>query len=335
MLTLNNFCSPLHDKEITGSKYTNNEILNAVGIIQMNNKNRETEKAMSMLIKQFYNYIVKCATAIDAFNVDDKIIAGCEGLLYAARNFDLSKGAKFFTYAYSCISGYMKWDFRHSRLIKIPSTKLSELRKPENAEEFRKLSNPLSLNTGMGDSDSEENDKDHESFVSDGINYEEGAISSAYYEKAGEIMKKIIMEDTDEACPGVTYGDIYCHVNELFGYTFMNPRDAADYFGINVNTIKKHCKRIKQRIYSNRKLRKYIEYKDPFKAKLDKPKVYSDRYGQIFFNFTYRKTRRIPTPVRKPVPDLLLNNMSIADYKKDYKLRKEEAKKEQLTLDFG
>lgn len=334
MLTLNNFCTPLPDNEITGSKYTNDEILNAVGIIQLNNKNRETEKAMSMLIKQFYNYIVKCATAIDAANVDDKIIAGCEGLLYAARNFDLSKGSKFFTYAYTCISGYMKWDFRHGRLIKIPSTKIQELRKPENAEEFRRLSNPLSLNTGIGNSDSEENKKEHETFLSDGIDYEEESVSSTYYAGAADIMKEIIMQETDEACPGVTYADIYCHVNELFGYTFMKPRDAADYFGISENNIRNRCRRIKQRIYSNRKLRNYIDFKDPYATPIDIPSVYSDRYGQMFLNLSYKRTRKVSAPKRTPLPEFLPNSMSIADYKKDYQLRKEEAKREQLSFDF-
>ena len=259
MITNTSLNATLPKNERGSYTYSLDEINEAVRVIQTNESGREYERAMGRLIKQCYPYIVKTAAKIDIANIEDKIMAGCEGLLYAARRFNLESGNKFFSFAYNYISGYMMMDFRSTRLIKVTSTMEKELKKPENAVAYGNVTAPLSLDKISNEVAKSDNRKSLENILSDGISYEDVAIEAADASVKNKILKDIVFEaGSGEAFNGLTWAEIFCHLNGLFDYCEMSMQELLSFFDIpedRQGVIRAHCRKIKKSIRNSRRMK--------------------------------------------------------------------------------
>ncbi len=307
MLTEKNFTAALPKNEKGSHIYTTEEINEAVRTIQSGVQGREYETAMSRLIKQFYPFILKTALKLDKGNCDDKIMVGCEGLLYAARRFNLESGNQFFTFASLYISGYMKMDFRSTRLIKLTSTMEKELKKPGNAVAYSNVTCPLSLDKIAEKISDSDNKKGLEDLISDGISYENLAVDGIGEECVNRVLEKVVFSaGEDEAYAGLTWAETYCHLNGLFGYCRMSMKEFLEFFDIpknRENDIRMHCRKIKNAIKNSCKVRKALEipydYEPPVLKRQKKPKpstelpymhipkytIDKDHFNQIVFSF--------------------------------------------------
>ena len=307
MLTEKNFTTALPREERGSRTYTSDEINEAVRTIQSGVTGLEYERAMSRLIKQFYPFILKTALKLDQGNCDDKIMVGCEGLLYAARRFNLESGNQFFTFASLYISGYMKMDFRSTRLIKLTSTMEKELKKPGNAIAYSNVTCPLSLDRIAEKISDSDNKKGLEELLSDGISYENLTIDGIESESVNQVLEKVVFAAGEgDAYAGLTWAETFCHLNGLFGYCRMTMKEFLEFFDIPKNCendIRMHCRKIKTAVKNSCKVRKVLEipydYVPPVQRQQKKPKpsknlpymhipkytIDKDHFNQILFSF--------------------------------------------------
>lgn len=123
-----------------------NEIIECINIVK-NSKNRiERNEAMRKIIEQYTPYLKKAVKKGDPWGEEDAFASALEGLYDAVKNFDTTKSNKFFSYAYSVISGKIHTNLRDGRAIRIPNTELKRLRKEENRGEYNRKTTLLSLN---------------------------------------------------------------------------------------------------------------------------------------------------------------------------------------------
>lgn len=309
MITNTSLNAVLPKNERGSYTYSLDEINEAVRIIQTNETGFKYERAMGRLIKQFYPFIVKSAARLDAANIEDKIMAGCEGLLYAARRFDLDSTTKFFSFAYNYITGYMKMDFRSTRLIKVTPTMEKELKKPGNEVAYGNVTSPLSLDKISDKVAKSDNRKSLENILSDGISYEDTALQNADAAVTNKILKDIIFKaGEDEAVDGLTWAEIFCHLNGLFDYCQMSMDELLNFFNIPVNyksRIRSRCHVIKNKIRESWKLKKVMG-----------------------FNFNYVPPVRPAAFQKKPVPSENLPFMNTPEYALKNKFT-------QIYFDFG
>ena len=261
MLSLSNFCTKENtapvETESTGKiKYDRRKIEDAVIVLQTQPKGRATDQAMSTLIKQFYNFIAKNALKIDPMNYDDKFIAGCEGLLYAARNFNFEEDTQFFTYAHNCITGYMHQDTRDGRLIHITSTSLRKLKQPGNEKMYTYAMNPISLNNAAYDSDGTDDSDELEEYIADDSLPD--TIETIYNDKTEQLLRDIIYENDRTANGDVSYADLYCRYKGLFGNPKTSITMCAQDYDIDPDDLKRNFTRIRRHIKNNLELRSHL-----------------------------------------------------------------------------
>lgn len=101
--------------------------------------------AMNKVIHQFLPYINKTVFALCPESIEEGKSAAIEGLYHAMRKYNPASGNNFFTYAYNCISGYIRMAQRDGRLVRIPNKELDRLRRPENRDDYIKMTNYISL----------------------------------------------------------------------------------------------------------------------------------------------------------------------------------------------
>lgn len=71
------------------------------------------------IIEEYSDRIYNIVKKISYYDRDDLFQVGCIGLINAYRNYDSSKGAKFYSYAYKYILGEIRRYIRENRNIKV------------------------------------------------------------------------------------------------------------------------------------------------------------------------------------------------------------------------
>lgn len=286
MLALQDLCYNLPKEEQGNYTYSKREIDDAIMTLQTQPKNKQSNLAMSRLIKKFYPFMAKSAYSLDSDNFDDKMIAGCEGLLYAARNFDFEQKNNFFTYAHNCITGYMKDDSRDGRLIHITSTSMKELKKPGNEQKRAYALRPDSLNRLVYDNSKGENSTEWEDSVTDS---EPDAVDQLYEKQMIELLQKEIYKDDSIAYGDVTYADIYCQHKGLLDNTSVSLRSCAEAYNLDLAVLQEKIDIIRDRINRSEELRNYFEYTGPTKIirirRAFKQYILDKKKGEYLFNF--------------------------------------------------
>ena len=99
-----------------------------------NNTGEEAQNALQQLILWNGNMVTKIisekypATNTNPSQREDAMMVGLQAIMEAAKDFDLSRGTKFSTYAWKCIwSEIAKEHVESSRTIKLPSDKFYEM----------------------------------------------------------------------------------------------------------------------------------------------------------------------------------------------------------------
>lgn len=224
------------------------ETLEAVEVLKERKQNREADKAITKLTKQFYPYILKTALQVSPNAPEDSIMAGIEGLIYAAQNYDKNTGTKFITYAFLCIYGYIHRDKRDSRIIKISNDKMNDLKNnlddAKKGIELKNITSHLSLNNFIN-RESESSGNEFSDFLVAPEN-EGQIIDDLYYQPIYKRMKEIIFDNRNPE--DKLYSTLYCHIKGLFDYDYISFKDAVKNYNLNEKKLRDKCKNIDSRL---------------------------------------------------------------------------------------
>ena len=269
------------------------EILDAVSVLQLKKKSREADRAITKLTTQFYPYIYKTALKASPTTLEDSITAGLEGLVYAAQHFDKNAGTKFITYAFLCIYGYIYRDKRDTRVIKLSNNVVNKFKNSQDKDDeikFKNVSSLLSLNAHIGNEESSES-KDYLEYLSDG-NEEEKVIEDVYNKKIYARMKSVIYNNRNKE--NDLFSDIYCHSKGLFDKEYIPLKTLLNKYSLDERFVRSKFKNIDDRLRRDEELRKLLaeDGRVPKQRRKRDTSIWANinsayyvaKNGQLFFN---------------------------------------------------